>query len=712
MDWSHAAVRASRATGFLLFLVGFAGSGAWANTVIPERLDAVGGNSSNSRLLWLNYDIDDPLINQAVQVNTAADASARPSLNSFAFFQNTCGPKRTDVIAAASNSNELLLYRGGQGAGEPICTGAACPARPDGLSTSNEQLVSAVTTGVGGSTPAVWILKPAAVCSPGAEKTSFSLHGGGRFNIAGARVSRLADTEFVPADGGGFTTGDLLVMTSSPQMISRVTKAQVDALTNSAGPAELSGSPVLPAGFFGKATPTGMAFVPGEGGASPALLVTLDAGRVLELRFSGGQLAQIGGATSWPSYELAGSQGVFSNPRGVAAGTRGAETYMIVAEQNQGRYIRAPLETSTANPARLAIPANSFRSIASGVGSPQGVAINHDDDTVSFASECVDFDPGTGNTGCILAGAIQVHLSQGYLGLIPPGARVTARLRLVEDTRNGADEPLKLPGFPASQEYFVPASCRGFDESLSANGFPQLVLLNMGLNFSIPPANFIQVTERVMDLLGLEQECDETSVRVYHLPTTPGGGTLVDTTFSCQNPSRSILENFSPVVFCSYPLHLARNAEPSLQAGIELNRSEVNDEIRLRLEVLKGIVAELRATTEFAELGKELNNYVTGQANPQSSWPQIGYLNASKMAEDGALAVFYNKHLFQDPANAHVLPPDTYARLLGRFLALAFYNSETGALVRYQPHPDFCELVEYDSGFYPELPDVECRAAP
>jgi hypothetical protein len=711
MGWSNAATRAVRATVFLFLLVGISASGAWANTSIPDRLDVVGGNSSNSRLFWLNYDMDDPLVNEAIQVNTAADASARPSLNSFAFFQNTCGPKRTDVIAAATNSNELVLYRGGRGTGETICPGAGCPARPDGLSTSVEQLVSAVTTGAGGSTPAVWVFKPGAACSEGAEKASFSLHGGGRFNIAGARVSRIADTEFVPADGGNLVAGDLLVLTSSPAMISRVTKAQVAALPLATGPAaELPGAPILPAGFFGKATPTGMAFVPGDGGAtSPALLVTLDAGRVLELRFSGGQLSLVGGATSWPSYELSGSAGVFSNPRGIAAGTRGAETYMVVAEQNQGRYIRAPLESHPANPGRLAIPANSFRSIVSSVGSPQGVAINPDDDTVSVASDCVDFDPGEGDTGCILAGAIQVHLSQGYLGLIPPGARVTARLRLVEDTRNGADIPLQLPGFPANQDYFVPASCRGFNASLSANGYPQLVLLNMGLNFNIPPGNFIQVTERVMQLLGLEQDCQETGARIYHHPTTPGGGTLFDTTFSCQNPSRSVEENFSPIVFCTDQLHLARNAAPSPLDGIELNRSVVNDEIRRRLEVLRAIVAELRATTQFAELGKQLNDYVTGQANPQSSWPQLRYIDASKMAEDGALAVFNNKHLFTDPANATVLPPDTYARLLGRLLALAFYNSETGALVPYQPHPAFCQ---FGSGSYPELPDVECRTAP
>ncbi len=662
-------------------------------TELPDELDVVGGNSSNSRMFWLNYDAEDVLVNEAVQVNE--DESSRPSLNSFTFFRNTCGPQRADVIAADINSNNLLLYRGGRGVGEPVCPAGDCVARPDGLSTSTAQLVAAVSVGGGGSVPAVWVLHPAE-CADGAQKTSFELGGGEHFSVPGQRIRNLADTEFVRVDGGGLVEGDLLVLSRSPAMIAHLTKNQVaDGETN-------TGTVLVGSSFFGKTTPTGMAFVPGEGtdGNSAALLVTLSEGHVLKLTFSeDGLLPAPDDSTTWPSYVLKDSQGIFQNPRGIATGTRDGKPYLVIAEQNQGRYIRAGLENGVMG---------EIRSITANIESPQGVAILPElDEGPSGAQLCVDFDPvpGTPTTGCILENSIQVHLSQGYEGGLQEGDVVTAELIRFDDTRDGAYVSLDLPDeFP---NFSIPANCRGFD--VEGELLPQLVLLDMGINFNITPGNFIQITELASRSLGLEdQTCDQLGSRIYYHPQNPGGGVLFDTTFSCQNPSRSIVELFSPVVFCAEYLYLARvekKATDGQVAGIQNQRQLVNDEIRERIAVLKDIIRELDADARFSGLAATLQTAVTSISNPQSSVPQMRYVEASRAADDGALAVFRHKELFRE--EPVILASDTYARLLSRFLSLAFYNWTTGALMdeQYGPPKAFCDAS--GTGF-PELPDVLC----
>jgi hypothetical protein len=692
---SYVAARKKAACAIICVSLGLLAAPLSAQQIeLPDEIDVVGGNSSNSRVFWLNYDATDPALDAAIQVNT--DASSYPNLNSFTFFRNTCGAPRADVIGASTNASLLPLYVAGRGAGESICSGGSCPQRPDGLSTSNDHtVISVASTGAGGSTPAIWLFRPSdcvAAGADGAEKATFARSGGQPFSVTGARaIAAIADTEFVRADAGGLEEGDLLVLTSSPPMIARLTKAQVAAGDTAVG-TELVGPR-----FFGKATPTGMAFAPGD---EATLLVTLSGGPVLSLPFP------FDGSKKLASYALAGPAGLFSNPRGIAAGTRAGAPYIIVADQNKGQFIRAGLAT---NDSGLFIPSDATRAINSPVGAPQGVAILPEEvEEEEPVQECVDRDPdGTGTTGCILLNTIQVHLSQGYEeGGLQGGEKVTAELISFDDMRHpNQDIPLGLPA--PFEHYSVPSSCRGFP--VDGETYPQIVLLDMGLNFEITPGNFIQVTELASRLLQFPEDadtCDVTGSRIYYHPETEAGGTLFDTTFSCQNPSRSIVERFSPVAFCADPVYLARIAEPNLRFAIEIRREDVNDEIRERLAVLKGIISELNADSRFASLANELNGYVTGRSNPQSSWPQKRYLEASEAADNGALAVFNAKQDLKASAIDGYIPDDTYARLLSRFLSLAFYNWSTGALAdaAYAPPAPFCQQPT------PELPDVVCRA--
>lgn len=688
---------------------------------LPEELDVVGGNSSNSRMFWLNYDPEHPDVNVAVEIND--DASSFPNLNSFTFFRNTCAGPRSDVIAASTNASEVVLYTGGRGTSGSICPGGTCPPRPDGLSTSTEQVISAVTTGAAGSTASVWLFKPTGCepivgADPDAEKATFT-RTGGPISVDGVTSVRAAvDTVFVRAGVGGLEEGDLLVLTNSPAMIVRYPKAWVDG--DQTGDGELL---VDLASLIGKATPTGMALVPGEGDTAN-LLVTLSAGKageVFNVRVSGG--------TFTTADELAGSPGMFPNPRGIAAGVREEETYMVVSDQNQGRYIRVVLNAG--DPANLSVSALPYavRTIVSPVGAPQGVAINVNNN-VQFASEC--FQPVTqpdGTTGCVIGdGSAQLHFSQGFDGELPRNAQVRAELTFVPDPSDDsarANGQLTLPGYE-EQVFLVPATCRGFPTAMDSpfGGVPQLVLLDIELrNFAVTQGNFVLLTELTKEFLGLEGDCKDTAARIYHHPSKDRdgnlllGGTLADTTFACQNPSRSIVENASPFVLCADPLHIDRTSVPNPDEGLFLDRLLVNEEIRIRLAALKATLDDL-AAEGFTDVAGELKQLLVAFTNPdnRNATPaelRVSFLDTSAKADIGALAVFEMKKAdaFSDPD----LPADLYARLLSGFLGLAFYSSETGALQEYQPPWQFCEgiyTLPNLQGLFPELPDVECRPKP
>jgi hypothetical protein len=693
-----------RAVSILLcFSISFFAAGASAQqTEIPDELDVVGGNSSNSLMFWLSYSEEPGGIDQAVTLNT--DANAYPSLNSFTFLRDTCGATSTDVVAASTNASQVVIYKDGRGAGQPICgaTGQpACPPRPTALSSSTEQVIAVATSGAAGSTPGVFTFTPGS--APGEPCDQFSVQGGA-LSVGANKIRAITDSEFVRVDGNGLFEGDLLVLVSNPAMIVRVTP---DSIAASASTGTVFADSLS---FFAnnhkKATPTGLAVVPGD---NRNVLVTLSTGVIVNFYHDGS------GWTSNPNNALDASN--FPNPRGIAAGTRDDVPYIVVSEQNRGRYIRAEL-AGTGGGLSLAPP---FREIVSPVGAPEGIAINNEDLSVSVTEDaCFDVNPGDNesleDTGCDILGAIQVHLSS-YGDGQSPGDRITADLRLVEDTRAGSP----LGPLDIGEGYFVPAACRGF---LLDDGKRYVVLLEMGLNFEVGAANFIKVTEQVKDLLPGVGDCTEESTRIFHRPGDDPGE-LSDKTFYCSNPSRSIMETFSPVALCFDPLDRERRLvygdppdETNLQAAIETRRDEVNDEIRRRIESLKGIVDELRIIGDnvvddpgFAALGDDLNTYITGRTNPNSSWPQIRYREASCSADKGALAVFYSKEpLFRDRSD---LTPDKtlYARALSETLGLAFYISETGALVEHRPPWPLCDPGDLENP-RPELPDVTCRPWP
>lgn len=665
---------------------------------LPEELDVVGGNSSNSKMFWLNYDPEDPGLNVAVEVND--DASSYPSLNSFTFVQNTCGGKRVDVVAASTNASQLVLYEAGRGTGKPICGAGldACPARPVGLSTSTDGAISVATSGAAGSTPGVFTFMPG-------EEPSCDVFtkDGGDLAVAGFRLRGIADTEFVTEEGSGLAEGDLLVLVSNPAMIVRVEPAGI-ASGGATGTMFAGSAAVFSSKAYSKATPTGLAIVPGD---HANVLVTLSTGMILNFYDDG---------SGWKSRPLPGAGTLFPNPRGIASGTRDGVPYMVVSEQNQGRYIRAELVDDNGS---LSVDTSSVRTIVSPVGAPEGVAINNED---LFLLQC--FQPVTAEeqtTGCQLDGAIELHFSRGFEPDWPPRrGRVETELKFIPDPdvnplRDMNNGFLPLDTFAEGLEGFrVPPFCRGF---VSDNfDDPQLVLINVGINFAVKPVNFVVVTEQAQELLGLDGDCKVNGSRIYHHPDLGTGGVLYDTTFSCQNPSRSIVEQFSPVVLCRDAFHLDRVAS----GDVFYERNTLNEQLRPRIEELKAYVAELEAGGVDPAVTGFLKGLLVAFTNPDmrsisAEDLRAYFLDTSRKADDGALAIFAQKKI--GTFSAPDLPTDLYARMLRGFLSLAFYASETAALTEYKPPYEFCQPytieidgvptgVDYDF----ELPDVECAA--
>jgi hypothetical protein len=737
---SNAAVRSVSLVSILCFSIGLYASAASAQqNDIPEFVDIVGGSTANAQLYWLDFDQD-----EAVTINTAADQSANNGLNSFVLFNNTCGiePKQ-DIIATDNNRSTVLRYAATEGlrSSERICSsGSGCPGRPAGLSSSKDQEIALVSTGVGNSRAGVW--KAEATCSE--NSVQFAFKGGDGFTYRNSvdnrdtSASRMADTEYAYVDGGGLEAGNLLVLIESPPMIARVDQI---------GPGG-KGTPLVPKDFFGRNTPTSMAFVPGTatGDLSEILLVTLSNGQVRQLTF---KASTSGTPFLFNSTNLGNSTGLFQNPRGIAAGNNGAELFMIVADQNQGQYFKAELEVASQS---LRVKSGTLRSLKDPVQAPMGIAIYRDDDVVSLA-ECfqppyVDDDGVAVASGCAVGNGFgELHFPQIKDG-VKGNEGVRVEQSFLRDKDNNTDR--NADGFLEFEldglTFLVPPTCRGFPTVAGDPRFgddagePHLVLLDAELrNFEVTPLNFIQVTERTKDLLNKGASCGDTYSRVYYHPSKDQDYdllpaktkdeppltiyyTLFDTTFSCANPSRSIVIRFSPVVMCRDPFAEDRWMQGA-NVDYSLHRNDVlNPQIRLALDAIKDANDEVTDP----ELQKKIQELVVSISNPSNSGgsangseqARIYFESVAERANEGALLVFRAKKDYLFPGEGppkylnNPMPGDAYSILVSRFLWLGFYATETGLLTKYYPPAAFCETIYDDPNdpdkLFPELPDVEC----
>lgn len=645
---------------FTLALGLFAAPGLAQQAEVPSVLDAVGGNSANNQIFYLDF-----AAGAALRLDT--DATGRSSVRSFEFFKNSCA-KRLDLVAADTNRSELLLYENSRGA-EIVapCDGGFCPQRPDGLSSSNERLMAVAQTGAGGTVPSVWFYAPQECGAAGSWPFKPPVDGGQFLAGAGGAatpVGGIADTEFVKVLGGGLDAGDLLVITSSPATISRVPREQIAALV--AGTGALGAAQVLAdASAFGGSQPTGMAFVPGTAGIgaddglseSEDLLVTLSGGTVLKLTF---KQDRAGNATVETSSFLAG---LGNGALGIAAGTRDDDTYMLIADRNQGKFLRYRLDVAANGD--LSLPGAMPESIDSGVQNPQGVTFNSD---AYDASRC---DASAG--GCRIRRTVELQFTQD-LQELKGLSTLFANIFVVPDTRNGRGGTLKLSDVSSEfdEAFEVPPSCVGFplpdDPAASV-----LVVLNINNDVEVTAGQYVQTRELVQNIIPQLGDCNETGARLFYHPdpgplgfgpSEPEQGLLYDTTYSCVNPSRSISRAYSPIVVCADAFYGALNTK----GKGSISRKAIQAEVSQRIDFLQVIVDELAVTS--AVRAAELSAHLEAARNLVK---RTDYAGVSRELTLGAELVAAAK----GELTSGNTRPTLYGDLLGRFLALAFFTSES-----------------------------------
>jgi len=684
--------------------------GASSAMAAPPVLDIIGGNSSNNDLLWLGFDAD--------TVETLNDdASSRVSLRSFGFLKNIC-QNRLDVLAVDTNRGDILLYANGRGTAiKDYCDAGSCPGRPDGMDISLTRRVSVADTGQGGTTPSVWLFEPAECDgSPFPPYDGPVTSGQIYLSVRGPdpAVTAATDTEFVNILGGGLQSGDLLALVSGPTALVRFNKSDLDALVagdiSTLPPAEV----LLDSAFFGDEIPTGMAFIPGTGGIgsdfdgvsqSEDLLITLTGGKLLKLRFQTDGPVTCSAASSCESAQT-WADAVFldqilgNGPLGVDAGTIEDTTLFVVADRQQGSFLRFDLLVDDDGNASLQTNGSGavlYDVLQAGVQNPQGAAINSD---ASAANLCVDQPEIPDQTGCRLFRTIDLHytqlLDEGDTGVLPDDTVLADIQFIVDEGRNSNGELVLGNGF------VIPPSCVGLplpdDDATSV-----IIYIDITKSFDITTGDFIQYLEAADQIIPQLGDCKEEGTRVFYHPEP--GGTLYDTTFYCSNPSRSIGSNNSPIAICADSFYRKIQASNGRLRG--RLAQDLKDEVIARASDLRSFIVNDLADAEFDTVRTLLLGHVdAGIADAQ----RRDFAAASLDFDAGALAVYANKGSETSPIlgtlTSENLGPTVYGNFLSRFLALAFFTTETatGGQVGYLPPQPLC-----DDG---ELVDVTCRDVP
>ena len=669
--------------------------------------NVIGGNSASNELLALNFD-------QLIATALNTDANTRASLRSFDFFDDTCN-KRLDVVVADTNRGDLLLYVNGKGNSSYICqggNGTTCPSRPDGISLSDKRVMAVADTGTAGGTPAVWLFSPEANAtstscpSAGDDFGPFSApRSTGRLSVCSggncAPVGGISDTEFVRVPGGGFNAGDLLVVTTNPTTLSRLTKAQVEALRTAPSSASGTNAQVLvsASGFAGE-NPVALAFVPNTAGVgtndalseSEDLLVAGTNGRIIKIRFrsSGGTPV----VSSYNGNFLGVSLG--NGPLGVAAGIVEKQLFMVVADRQRGSFLKVPLQPGTATPeVQPPVCADSTCSnwpvIKDGVQNPQGVAIN----TKAVAAEdCDNNNQDQNQIGCNIRNTLDLLYSQDIVSCDDEpnnpncvNDTILAGIQVVDDPRNGNLRDISFSQLGLEGNYVVPASCKGLQ--LSDDGRYVLVVVDINKQFRVEPGEVVLATEQAEKLLPQLAACSVIGTRIYHRPTfsdypyQPEGNALHDITIDCQNPSRSLGRDNSPLVFCADANYDAsRNGAPK---GGDAKR--LQSEAFARLGYLRDAINAMDDNA-INGLKPALQTYVS---NAEGYIKKKKFTEASAEMDLGAIYVHQNLSSFQAVTKSTPpAPPDpdetAYGDLLGRFLSTALFLYETVG----GPGNDYC----------------------
>jgi hypothetical protein len=657
-----------------LMLAGSAGA--------ADITNVVGGNSASNELLGLDFD---------AQIATVLndDKNTRVSLKSFDFFDDLC-KGRLDVVAADTNPGEVILYENGFGTSSTVCSGAGCPSRPDGISLSDKRVMAVADTGQGGdSTPSVWFFPPehsaeATSCDDGDGFGPFSAPAStGQLRVCDGSscdpVTGVLDTEFVSVPGGGLRPGDLVFISANPTTIARLTSDQVDQLLAGGSASSTDAQILANLSELGGVDPAALAFIPNTAAVGNAtvsesedLLVAGVNGLIGKLRFlSVGGIPTISELV--PNY-LGVDLG--NGPLGIAAGIVDRETFIVVAVRNGGSFLKVPLEDIGVGAPDLEPVSPPWSEITSGIQNPQGVAIN----TKAVAAEnCDTNNQDPNNIGCNVRNTLDLLYTQNIVLCTGtndppdcvPNDTILANIQVVEDPRNSARD-ISFSDLGLDGGYVVPAACQGLE--LADDGISVLVVADITKQFPIEPGDYVQVIERVEQILPQLAACDVVGTRVFYRPVLsfgqPEGNALHDITVDCDNPSRSIGRDNSPLVFCADAFFDPnRNGAPKGRAA-----KGIASETAQRLDYLEDTINAL-SDSAITGLKADLLDFVDAA---RGFIKKKKFVEISAQMDAGAEYVYSNKIAFEAVAPLPAGPDATaYGDLLGRFLSLAFFSFET-----------------------------------
>ena len=164
--------------------------------------------------------------------------------------------------------------------------------------------------------------------------------------------------------------------------------------------------------------------------------------------------------------------------------------------------------------------------------------------------------------------------------------------------------------------------------------------------------------------------------RIYHRPVItvdqPEGNALHDITVDCDNPSRSLGRDNSPLVFCSDAFYDPnRSGAPKGRAAKNLQK-----ETTTRLDYLEESVDSF--TNHWAVDGALETALLDFVDNARGFIKKKKFVEISSEMTAGACEIYASLGNFEttSPANGD---PTAYGDLLGRFLSLAFFTFETAA---------------------------------
>jgi len=455
------------------------------------------------------------------------------------------------------------------------------------------------------------------------------------------KVSRVVDTEFIDSPREGFNPGDLLVVTSNPDAILKYPADQVACRID-----DTCAGPIEPDVIFRfhpaiLRIPTGLALLPGE----KELLVALRIGKVLAFRLEDGKAVETG-------MPFASHLGV--GVGGIDAGIFEETEVAILAHQFYGVFKRFEVERDGQTGDPFGVLAGV---VADNVFSARDAAVNAN---LVDAEDCVD---NTEGVGCLIGdGATWVY----YNGQDEVEGNVLGDAQLIFDPRDLNDiRDLPYSEIGLAGDLVIPSTVLGYP---LIDGRRVLIVIEVQKFFDIEPEAWVEFQEVSAGLVEEASDCRITGNRLYY---HPGPGIRVrpdldryhDISIVCENPSRGLGRDNSPVVFGSSTF------VERLNAGEDINdagyRADVKAEASERLNDLLLVTLRARGFPD----GDPLQNDLVALINQaRSSIGNDQFSDGSGFCDAGAELLAANRSELTEPAEI--------GDILGRLLNCAFFIEE------------------------------------